>query len=395
MSVYPKILVTVTAAEYATLVSGGKISADKLYWISDTHKIFKGTVDYSAYIEAVSSLPVSAIPVGKLFLNTTDGKVSFYDGTNWHVVSLPTVTTMFDTSDPTQEDVDDNHVPTTEAVSEFVHDLIGGSADVVKSITASSTAGVITYQTADGTDHDVTVPGVFKAIADKEVSGEAVAGTFTLTDTDGNGTDYLVKKVMASITAGSADGKVAVTMTSGSHAEVTVPGVFTSVAWDATARTLTFTDSDGVSTGEDHVVNLGKDIFIDKDAPNRYENGNLYLYLNDGTNTGSGTAATTTDTEIVIPVTALITDYFGGDTNSIQVDIDGTTHEVTASVVLRQDVAESSVGAGDGFTNALKLSSSTAATGGIGLYVDNSEIEDNIDALADAITWGTFATENA
>ena len=54
---------------------------------------------------------------------------------------------------------------------------------------------------------------------------------------------------------------------------------------------------------------IGKDIFIDSAAPNRYENGNIYLYLNDGTTTAE-------DTEIVIPVTALVTDYFGDDDNN-------------------------------------------------------------------------------
>jgi hypothetical protein len=77
--------------------------------------------------------------------------------------------------------------------------------------------------------------------------------------------------------------------------------------------------------------------------------------LNDGT-------ASADPTEIVIPVTALVTDYFGDDTDSISVDIDNTTHKVTADAIVRPDVAGT-------FTNALKLSTTAGAKG---LYVDLS-----------------------
>jgi hypothetical protein len=201
------------------------------------------------------------------------------------------------------------------------------------------------------------------------------AATLNVTLSSGSHADVVVPKVMTGISAGTTAGTVEVAMSSGTHAAVTVPKVFKSVAWDSTARTLTFTDTDGVSTGADHVVDLGKDIFIDQNADNRYENGNIYLYLNDGT-------GSTEPTEIVIPVTGLITDYVGGDTNSVSLSVDSTTHVVTADAVIR--------GNGTGFTNALKLSSDTAATGGVGLYVDLSDVEESIDALAEAITWGTF-----
>lgn len=170
--------------------------------------------------------------------------------------------------------------------------------------------------------------------------------------------------VVNAVEASTTEGNISVT-TDGTTSDVVVHGVVTTPSYEASTRTFTFP----VSDGNDVVVELGTDIFIDPDANNRYENGNIYLYLNDG-------SATEDPTEIVIPVTALITDYFGDDTDSISVSIDNTTHKVTADAVVRPDVAGT-------FTNALKLSTTA---GSKGLYVDlssyytSAEVDSAIDA---------------
>lgn len=183
--------------------------------------------------------------------------------------------------------------------------------------------------------------------------------------------------VVNSIATGTAEGTISVTA-SGETSDVKVHGVVTTPSYDAATRKFTFP----VSDGDDVVVELGKDIFVDPTANNRYENGNLYIYLNDGT---EGKAAT----ELVIPVTSLITDYFGEATDTIQVNVDAETHKVTANAILKAD--------GEGFTNALK---SDAA----GLYVDlstyattayvDSEI-DRVEATADAASAKATANEIA
>ena len=198
------------------------------------------------------------------------------------------------------------------------------------------------------------------------------AAKVNVTLSTGSHADVTVPKVMTGIAAKTGtgnNGKLSVSLSSGTHADVTVPGVLVDASWNSTTRTITFTDSDG-NTGVS--VDLGKDIFIDQNAQNRYENGNIYLYLNDGTQS-------TDATEIVIPVTGLITDYIGDDTYSISVDVDNTTHHVTASLITKPDVTT----AGSEWENALKVDST-------GAYVDLSDVEDEIDALATAISWGTF-----
>ena len=183
-----------------------------------------------------------------------------------------------------------------------------------------------TISAASDNVHVATAKAVYDAIQEA-ISGGSVVNEVKVSTTEGNVT----------------------VVSNGQGKDVVVHGVVTTPSYDAATRKFTFP----VVDGDDVVVELGKDIFIDPNANNRYENGNLYL------NDGSG--ETKTPTELVIPVTALVKDYFGDDTASIQVDIDNATHKVTAKAVLRADK--------EGFTNALKVSE---AEGDQGLYVDLS-----------------------
>lgn len=242
---------------------------------------------------------------------------------------------------------------------------------------------VTTIDATPNNNDDVHVPSA-KAVA--TLVAAAVAG----------------EGVVASVVASETDeATIVVTDGAGNETEVVVPGVVTTPTYDATTRTFTFPISDG----DPYVVELGTDIFIDPEADNRYEDGYIYLYLNDG-NGGD-------PTELAIPVTGLITDYFGDDTDSIQVDINNSTHKVTAALRVRADATgfinalkvSSTAGSegayvqvradATGFTNALKLSTTSGAEG---LYVDTSVIEsdlatldENVQHLAAATTvWGTF-----
>lgn len=132
--------------------------------------------------------------------------------------------------------------------------------------------------------------------------------------------------VVQSVVAGDADAKISVT-TGGVAADVVVPGVVTTPTYDATTRTITLP----VSTGNDVVIALGKDIFIDTTAQNKYnpDTKNIELYLNDGK---EGTAAT----KIEIPAAGLVDVYTGGTTATATVTVsDGNV--ITANVKLSTD----------------------------------------------------------
>ena len=197
---------------------------------------------------------------------------------------------------------DDVHVPSAKAVKDYVDAQMTGG-DVVKSIAQKMTT---------------------------DATPQPVRGTFTYTT--GDNTDH----------------------------DVQLTGVVTKPTYEASSRTFTFP----VAGENDVVVELGKDIFIDPEANNRYEDGYIYLYLNDG-------SASADPTELQIPITGFITDYFGDNTDSIAVNVDANTHAVTAEAILRPDVAGT-------FENALKVSSTAGAKG---LYVDLSGVEGDIAGL--------------
>ena len=338
---YPNILKYGTKAAYVAIANK---DANVLYFCTDTKEIFKGTInmtDNIVYLGNADTKPAAADAVaGKLYFNGVAGANTWEvsDGSAWHVVSYPIVTTI----DSIPNNNDDVHVPSAKAVATLVSQAIAGEG-VIASIAASETT----------------------------------------------------------------EGAIDVTDGAGTTTEVVVPGVVTTPSYDAQTRTFTFPISDDAE--HPVVVELGKDIFIDPEGNNRYENGNIYLYLNDGSQSED-------PTEIVIPVTSLVTDYFGDDTASISVEVDNTTHKVTANAKLRAATAQnqlinalklSSTQDDDGlyvpvrpdvtgtFENALKFN---ATAGAEGLYVDNSAIEadiaaldSNVQALAAATTvWGTF-----
>ena len=103
-----------------------------------------------------------------------------------------------------------------------------------------------------------------------------------------------------------------------STSTLTVPGVVTTPTWDATARKLTLPVAGGTSVE----VNIGKDIFIDSEADNKYnpETGNIELHLNDGTT-------------LEIPASALVDVYTGENSTSAKTTVsDGNVIKVEVVV---------------------------------------------------------------
>ena len=131
-----------------------------------------------------------------------------------------------------------------------------------------------------------------------------------------------------SVTAHATDaGTVVVTKGDDTTSDVVVPGVAKAPVWDAVARKITFS----MTTGSDVVIELGKDIFLDPSADNKYNaaTGNIELYLNDGS--GADKPAT----KIEIPAASLVDTYTAEDTDSVDVTVDG--YKIKADVKVDAD----------------------------------------------------------
>ena len=97
-----------TYAQYSALASK---NADTLYFL-DNGQLFKGAVSYSDQIVVVSALPQTLV-AGKVYVNTTDKSVTYYDGTTSTVVVPATVGSIGDSTP-------DTDLANVKAIKDFV-----------------------------------------------------------------------------------------------------------------------------------------------------------------------------------------------------------------------------------------------------------------------------------
>lgn len=394
VNTYNKILLAGTQAQYDALASK---DANKLYFCTDTGKLYKGSVDFTNALVVSTNVPTSGIIQGKIYNITSDGTFRKYNGSTWDIISYPLTTTVDDQSD-------DVHVPSAAAVYSAIEDAIedlATSDDVVKDVAAKSTesGGVTTYTPA----------------------------TLTITKGDDSTEDVLIQGVALKPTYSSSD------------------------------RTFTFP----VSGDPDHpvVVTLGKDEFIDPTADNRYDptDESIHLYLNDGTGEpgttgteivipvkdlidtyqgGTSTTATANVTsatdaqghviKTITPSVRLASEQ--GLTNAIQIHANGgiyvdlsdyaLTSDLTTAIGGVQDQIDSLAGrmtTAEGSITTLNGDASTAGSVANAVATAQTTLQGNIDALSNmtatgstlvtavsdnasniagigaAIQWGTFA----
>jgi hypothetical protein len=153
-----QILYTGTQAAYAAATKDN----NALYFTSDTHKLYKGSVDFSKAVEvATTNFPASGAADNKLYVvNDASGnfvKAGFTTdgGTTWETVAIATITSI------TDQTATDNVVATAAAVKSYV-DAAVGSDGVVADVTAGSANATLDVAYADSTvTHGApVVPGV-------------------------------------------------------------------------------------------------------------------------------------------------------------------------------------------------------------------------------------------
>lgn len=127
---------------YAQYVSLTQKSDDTLYFLSNG-QLFKGEMSYSDQIVVVSALPDTLV-AGKVYVNTTDKSVTYYDGTTSTVVVPATVGTIGDST----PDID---LANVKAIKDFVAAEIGkipAAKDYTVTLVDETTAdGELTKQT--------------------------------------------------------------------------------------------------------------------------------------------------------------------------------------------------------------------------------------------------------
>ena len=313
---YNPILLAGTQAQFEAL--NGTYVEGKLYFCTDTGKLYRAnsTSVVTDFTDSIIKWPAASQDTRPASPVLGKIYVNEKNGNVEYYDGSAWVVLAYPRVTTVSGSSDDLHVPSAKAVWDAI-EAATGSGDLMKSIEQKTT------EVEDPETH--------------ETSEVPVIGTIKVTNSDD--TTY----------------------------DVALAGLAKLPTYQASDRTFTFTDTSGGSL----VVTLGKDEFIDPTANNRYEDGYLYIYLNvpDPTKPGS------TNTEIAIDVSALVADYVGDDTDTVDLTVDVSTHKMTADVIVRPNAT--------GFTNALKVSSTAGAKG---LYVDLSTIEADIYDLQNMTT---------
>ena len=146
---------------YAQYVSLTQKSDDTLYFLSNG-QLFKGEVSYSDQIVIVSALPDTLV-AGKVYVNTTDKSVTYYDGTTSTVVVPATVGSIGDATP-------DTDLANVKAIKDFV------AAEIAKiPAQVDYTVTLVDETTADG---ELTK----QTIKQGEAGSETEVGTIVVPD---------------------------------------------------------------------------------------------------------------------------------------------------------------------------------------------------------------------
>ena len=134
--------------------------ANTLYFVDG--QLFKGDVSYSDQITVVSALPETLV-AGKVYVNTTDKSVTYYDGTTSTVVVPATVGTIGDSTP-------DTDLANVKAIKDFV------AAEIAK--IPAQTDYTVTLVDEVTTDGELTK----QTIKQGEAGSESEVGTIVVPD---------------------------------------------------------------------------------------------------------------------------------------------------------------------------------------------------------------------
>ena len=137
----------ITSAQYKAASETEK-SADKLFFLSDTHEIYRGTVlfteAYSLYTDTLPAAPA----VGRIYIDAASLEGKVYNGTAWKTVIQPVAAAV---------DKDDTAKPVSgKAVADYVSSAISetseGAVQALNGASYSATTNKITFTRNSGED---------------------------------------------------------------------------------------------------------------------------------------------------------------------------------------------------------------------------------------------------
>lgn len=154
----------ITSEAYLAANTADKTS-DKLFFLSDTGEIYRGTQAFTESVVIYTEEP-TVKAVGKIYINSTTLEGKVWNGTAWTTVIQPvqaTITTT-DTAKPVSG----------KAVADYVTTAIAGvtgSTDLVKDVEYTAASNTITVTYADDSTEAIAMAGVAADLVYNSTSG--------------------------------------------------------------------------------------------------------------------------------------------------------------------------------------------------------------------------------
>lgn len=162
----------VTRAAYDAAETSAKTN-DKLFFLSDTHEIYRGTENFTEAVILYSVKPTTPA-VGKLYINETTLEGSIWNGSAWTTVIKPVTDTVTSTgTDPVSG----------KAVASYVADQIAavtGSDGLVAGVDYVAASKSLKVTMADNTDKTVQLTDLAVGL-----SYDTTTGALTVVDATG------------------------------------------------------------------------------------------------------------------------------------------------------------------------------------------------------------------
>lgn len=165
------IFYTGTKAQYDALATKNE---NALYFLTDVNKLYKGAVPFSQPVQVVTEFPASG-EKGAIYVNSSTHEAKTWDGTDWTVLALATITSIG--ANPT-----DGQVPTAKAVKAYIDgqiaDVSSGVSGAVANVTYANKS--ISVQKGSGTPVTTALQGLVDG-----ASYDGATGVLTLTTNGG------------------------------------------------------------------------------------------------------------------------------------------------------------------------------------------------------------------
>lgn len=164
--------ITGTAAKYAALASH---DANTLYFLEDTHQLYKGDTAFTQLFEVVTADPTvgasGTAKRGVTYVNTTTGRVTYFNGSTLQEIVPAKGTSISGTGD-------NSHLATTKAVVDYVTaKSSAGAVDALTKRVAVNEGNITTIQGQITTINGTGTGSISKAASDAQAAAISAAAS--------------------------------------------------------------------------------------------------------------------------------------------------------------------------------------------------------------------------